>query len=34
MLLADWAPQERGEFARLLGRFAGDICQHLDDLDI
>jgi DNA-binding MarR family transcriptional regulator len=34
MLLTDWAPEERCEFARLLGRFAGDICRHLDDLDI
>jgi len=31
MLLADWPPEERCEFARLLCRFAGDICQHLDD---
>jgi DNA-binding MarR family transcriptional regulator len=33
-LLADWPPAERCEFARLLGRFADGICQHLDELDI
>jgi hypothetical protein len=34
MLLADWPPAERCEFARLLGRFANGICQQLDELDI
>jgi DNA-binding MarR family transcriptional regulator len=34
MLLADWPPEERCEFARLIGRFAGDIHRHLDELDI
>jgi DNA-binding MarR family transcriptional regulator len=34
MLLADWPPAERCEFARLIGRFAGDIHRHLDELDI
>ena len=34
MLLADWPPAERCEFARLLGRFADGICQHLGELDI
>lgn len=33
-LLADWPAEERCEFARLIGRFAGDIHRHLDDLDI
>jgi DNA-binding MarR family transcriptional regulator len=33
MLLADWPPAERCEFARLLTRFADGICHHLDDLD-
>jgi len=33
MLLADWPAADRCEFARLLSRFAGGICQHLDDLD-
>ncbi len=33
MLLADWPPEERCEFGRLLCRFAGDIHRHLDDLD-
>jgi hypothetical protein len=34
MLLADRSPAERCEFARLIGRFAGDIHRHLDELDI
>lgn len=33
-LLASWPAEERCEFARLLGRFADGICQHLDELDI
>ena len=33
MLLADWPPEERCEFVRLLCRFADGICQHLDGLD-
>jgi DNA-binding MarR family transcriptional regulator len=32
-LLADWPREERCEFARLLGRFADGICQHLDEVD-
>ena len=32
-VLADWPPEERCEFARLIGRFAGDIRRHLDELD-
>ena len=31
-LLADWPPEERCDFARLIGRFAGDIHRHLDEL--
>ncbi len=33
-LLADWPPEERDDFARLICRFAGDIHKHLDELDI
>jgi DNA-binding MarR family transcriptional regulator len=33
-LLADWPPEERDDFARLICRFADDIHRHLDDLDI
>jgi DNA-binding MarR family transcriptional regulator len=33
-LLADWPPEERCDFARLISRFAGDIHRHLDELDI
>ena len=33
-LLADWPPEERADFARLICRFAGDIHKHLDELDI
>lgn len=33
-LLADWPASERQEFARLIGRFAGDIHQHLDELNL
>jgi DNA-binding MarR family transcriptional regulator len=33
-LLADWPPEERHDFARLICRFAGDIHKHLDELDI
>jgi DNA-binding MarR family transcriptional regulator len=32
-LLADWPPAECREFARLISRFAGDIDQHLAELD-
>jgi len=31
-LLADWPPAECREFARLIGRFTGDIDRHLDEL--
>jgi DNA-binding MarR family transcriptional regulator len=31
--LADWPPEERDDFARLICRFADDIHRHLDDLD-
>ena len=33
-LLADWPPEERADFARLICRFVGDIHKHLDELDI
>jgi DNA-binding MarR family transcriptional regulator len=33
-LLADWPPEDRCDFARLICRFAGDIHRHLDELDI
>ena len=33
-LLADWPPEERDAFARLICRFADDIHRHLDDLDL
>ena len=33
-LLADWPPEERDDFARLICLFADDIHRHLDDLDI
>jgi DNA-binding MarR family transcriptional regulator len=31
-LLADWSPEDQRDFARLIGRFASDIHQHLDEL--
>ena len=31
-LLADWSPDERCDFARLIGRLADGINQHLSDL--
>jgi DNA-binding MarR family transcriptional regulator len=34
MLLADWPAADRSEFARLIGRFADDIHQHMDDLQL
>ena len=33
-LLADWPPQDQCDFARLISRFASDIHQHLDELDV
>jgi hypothetical protein len=33
-LLADWPPEERDDFARLICRFADDIHRHLDELDV
>jgi len=32
-LLTDWPLGDRREFARLLSRFAGDVNQHLTELD-
>jgi ribosomal 50S subunit-associated protein YjgA (DUF615 family) len=32
-LLADWPAADRGEFARLIRRFAGDVSRHLTELD-
>jgi DNA-binding MarR family transcriptional regulator len=32
-LIADWPEIDRADFARLLGRFAGDIHQQLEGLD-
>jgi predicted transcriptional regulator len=31
-LLADWPAEDQRDFARLIGRFASDIHQHLDEL--
>jgi len=31
-LLADWPPEDQRDFARLIGRFASDIHQHLDEV--
>ena len=33
-LLADWSPEDQRDFARLIGRFASDINQHLDELHV
>ena len=33
-LLADWPPEERDDFARLICRFADDIHRNLDELDV
>jgi DNA-binding MarR family transcriptional regulator len=33
-LLADWPPEDQRDFARLIGRFASDIHQHLDKLHV
>src|SRR5882757_7282435 len=31
-LLAGWPPEDQRDFARLIGRFASDIHQHLDEV--
>ena len=33
-ILAGWPPAERCEFARLIGRFTGDIDRSLDELNL